>query len=1059
VISAVYSTGESERQGAAGKGWKIPCFESLVVPQGKGALAWKTPSGGVISLTESGRGFRDPSGEWTARITGPRCWIRHRDGWEFFYKTGRLEHVSSPTGRLLEFAYDGKWFSAMQVRDPATGVRRTLAKARSDRNGLVDLEIEGLATKFHRNQEGRLTGIEQERRPPRKFHYTEFGLLLGWEESGGGKHKFETVFNEPKHLGKEKQQQGDPEQEKLRIQTARKNPANYRLATDGRLKFEYSPNIVPGTPFPVAGVRVRDALGNTFASGADWERGMSASVDHDGNTLVSWYYLAPGKPYNGLLRRVERNGRLQAEYRYDRRSGLLRETVDGNGISLYYEYDSSFKPSRNLDWKPRPSMISRGVSRKKAVVIARYRYDDDGRLVEAWDADNGRTLYVHNRRGELIGMIDPTEVKSRWAYDGLGRLISASVGDRRESVEYDSNGRVAARVAPGGVRTALKYDEHGMVASVTVDGQKVSELKRDQNGAVIAQTDALGRETKVERDAKGRVLGVIDTGKRETRYEYDAHGRLTKQIDGNGNAVRFERDSAGRLTKQSNDAGQVFTWEYDAQGRLVMRNNGVQEIKTEYDEKNRPIRLRYQDLKGGGKQEVGYAYDAEGRMSETWNNDTKVKFFRDMSGREIARSLEVDGETYAIRFEYDGAGRRTWLALSQKAADGKYELLHQTNVSYWNDGTLKDLRANGRLICGYARDPLIGRLIRRDYGNGATGHYGYDSVGRLGWVKVEKGPLIAPLVLTYEWDGANQVTRRHWNGETAEFEYDAAGQLAAVLATKGSHAGSDLRKASLTGTKASAPKDIIEIYRYDKAGNLFWKYEHGETRYMTFDKANQVKTLFTPWSSSRFTYDKAGRMASETVDPYVSRGKNGHSHVTRIGRTIKYGYLDKVVEMRRSDGVTVKYGYWPDGQVAWKKRFGPDGKLQEREISVWDGLAILHRKTSGAPQESGRVTSYVAEPHISGGAVVATFNDPRGVPTYHINDLLSTTLVVVHPERVEVVPLTSFGRPFNQSSSEAGNLQTPDTPAESLRFQPVSTAATGLQLKPTNPAREEVNEP
>jgi hypothetical protein len=54
---------------------------------------------------------------------------------------------------------------------------------------------------------------------------------------------------------------------------------------------------------------------------------------------------------------------------------------------------------------------------------------------------------------------------------------------------------------------------------------------------------------------------------------------------------------------------------------------------------------------------------------------------------------------------------------------------------------------------------------------------------------------------------------------------------------------------------------------------------------------------------------------------------------------------------------------------------------------------------------------------------------------------------------------TMFSGPPNQTSSEAGNPQNLEAPTESLLFQNPPTAATGLQLESTNPAREQMNEP
>jgi len=64
------------------------------------------------------------------------------------------------------------------------------------------------------------------------------------------------------------------------------------------------------------------------------------------------------------------------------------------------------------------------------------------------------------------------------------------------------------------------------------------------------------------------------------------------------------------------------------------------------------------------------------------------------------------------------------------------------------------------------------------------------------------------------------------------------------------------------------------------------------------------------------------------------------------------------------------------------------------------------------------------EPHFSGGAPAASSPAPTAPLTYYLTDILGTTLAVVHPDRLEILPLTAFGKPVqavplqNQTSPE-----------------------------------------
>ena len=80
-----------------------------------------------------------------------------------------------------------------------------------------------------------------------------------------------------------------------------------------------------------------------------------------------------------------------------------------------------------------------------------------------------------------------------------------------------------------------------------------------------------------------------------------------------------------------------------------------------------------------------------------------------------------------------------------------------------------------------------------------------------------------------------------------------------------------------------------------------------------------------------------------------------------------------------------------------------------------DGLALLKRND----------TLYLIEPYPSGGVPIASH--PVGKPaeiTYHLNDLLGTTLATVGPQGVHFSALTSFGQPL-----KAAAVDSPATPS------------------------------
>ena len=164
-------------------------------------------------------------------------------------------------------------------------------------------------------------------------------------------------------------------------------------------------------------------------------------------------------------------------------------------------------------------------------------------------------------------------------------------------------------------------------------------------------------------------------------------------------------------------------------------------------------------------------------------------------------------------------------------------------------------------------------------------------------------------------------------------------------------------------------------------------------------------------------------------------------------RAHAHGFLDKVLVLTKPDGTRIGFDYYPDGQLAAKAPLpagaalartakqqaktstvgglisnlmgaNPEGETPEpspeqealnrniREELVWDGLALLYRNG----------VTYAVEPHVSGGVPVTAQAGIASPATYYINDILGTTLAVVHPDRVEIVPLTAFGKPVGSKS-------------------------------------------
>lgn len=1072
------------QRGLLGAQWFCPQLESTLLPRGQGVLAWTTPGGGVIGLLAEGGShvnFRSEGGEWFARLAGDTATIESippggaaADRWQYIYKDARLRRITAPSGRFLQFDYKRNDLVAVSLREPGGQSLRaliTLDRDREDRLSALAVNGKVFTFAFERGRDGRLAGFSAApagRPGPAgsgdKFNYDANGVLTSIVPASGEPLKFSVVSVPPRdEYGKRKK--SDP--------AAAKTPGGWWLADDGTFKYAYGQSKLG---LDGSSITVTDQAGNKQSFEWNEKRGVE-TIKSAGQERVTYYYRAPGQRYDGKLRRIEANGRIVVDNRYDKTTGLLAESRDGTGGVTTPEYalgsggTLASKTQRDLAARALPVRITRTIAGKKEVV-ASVKYDAFGRVVEKTDALGQTTRVAYNARHEIESITEPGGTPSKIARDAFGRPSEVASGELRQDIAYDEMGRVRGETKPDGQKIAYDYDARGLLERIKQNGVAVTTYERDEKGEVTAQLDALKRRTRFERDARGNLLAEHQPNGTVTRYEYDALNLRTAQIDGKGNKIEFRYDKLNRLVHQENPLGQTLDWLYDDRGRLIARSNGVQKVTYAYDEQGRLLSVSYTDIgreqSPGNNQKISYTYDEKGRTKTVRTASTKVTLHYDELSRIVAKVLKRAESERVLRYTWNARNQKTSVTLSESSRPGEAAnansqpstknsqplLLQQTEWLYDAAGNLVELKSNGRRICRYLYDSKTGRLMAREYGNGIQARYAYDTFGRQTRLELSKGPLLAPLLLAYQWDTAGQLTSRTWAGEQQFYDYDPSGQLLAVRvpsedqdATTLVPVANTVPASARSGLSTLDPQlsTLLESYKYDPAGNILEKVEHGLKTAMTYDAANQLATssasgtINHQLSTINFRYDTAGRLVSEQS-------------------TVRsYGYLDKVVLVTKPEGERIGFDYYPDGQLAAKYRLptrnapasaNPKSEIRIPKLTeeqVWDGLALLYRDTDPATPGA---ESFAIEPHVSGGAPVAMTTDPRSEPSYLINDILSTTLAVITPDRVQILPMTAFGKPLKPRSAAAPGPATPPLSPEND-----SPAGNHTQPTPTQPTK------
>lgn len=1031
-LQLVYLTNRSQ-EGLFGSGWFCPQLESSILPVGKGYLLWTMPSGAQTVLEQNPERnieFRSKDGQWQAEASSSKQKISNGEGWEYHYSKGKLVGVVSPTRRILEFEWDNRRLQGVQLRDMASNRRRLILVALYGENKrLTSFKLDGQLHRFGYVEDGthdRLSAWD----PPvgetaRFLYHPESGILV---KAGIGN------TNDPSRIEEFKTRYVDPKKNAATTLAddfaAKKRLENYWLVADRSLTYQYGSRMVGKNPlFDPSDVTVATRAGMTQKTVYSEKRGIVTTRQGEAERK-NYYYRAPGQKYDGKLRRIEENGKLAQEYRYDRKSGLLTEIIDAKGISTFFDYDPKYRPSKRDAAEPKPIRVRRG-NRRKSEIIAEYAYSEDGKLVAAKDGHGNLTRYTYTSRGEIASVTNPAGDTVKYSYDDFGRLNSVSASGRTEKVDYDENGRVKLRIAADGTKTEMIYGDDGHLTQVKRNGKLTKELVRDEFHRVIGEKDSLNRLSRLERNFRGNLTAQIAPNGAVTRYEYDESDRRIAQIDGNGNKIKFEYDPAGHLVKQTNALGNTQTWDYDAKtGKLLERSNGEQDIRQSYATDGSLSSIDY-----GSGETLNYAYDKDGRPLSATGPDSSFETTYDSEGCPLAIRAACGQDDYLLGYRYNRRGQRTGLLISKQVTlpdkPARYVPIQQTEQMFDSEGRLSAILTNGIPAISYQYD-LAGRPIRKTYGAPERGRpaltvdIGYDSAGHLGHMKFRGGRLTSPLELIYEWDDADQLNRRTWNGRTLRYEYDPSGQLLKVI--------------------DDSDQSVLEAYTYDLAGNMLTKLLHGQLTAMTYNAGNQLVKSYDLGSAS----PQAVATLPKTPEDLQRIAKNSVSYrYDRAGRLIgtgsepanTYGWLDKLTRTNLPDGGEITHTYWPDGQLAAISSSSPQSQISNpksqisspTESFLWDGLALIKRND----------TIYLIESHPSGGIPIASH--PVGKPeeiTYHLNDLLGTTLATVGPAGVNFTRLTSFGQPLK--SATAGSSTEPAAPSA-----PANPLPTNNQLPPT----------
>ena len=615
----------------------------------------------------------------------------------------------------------------------------------------------------------------------------------------------------------------------------------------------------------------------------------------------------------------------------------------------------------------------------RAVIVARFEYDDAGDLVAAYDALDNIYRYAY-RNHRLIADTNRNGITFHFEYDSYapdGRcvrtwgdegifarkltyypeahvtVVEDSLGAKTTYLSNDA-GLVTKVVDAAGAQTSYEWNESCQKISETDADGNTAKWVYDESGRCIRHTNPLGDTLEEKFDGLGRGFEIVDFRGNTWQRKYDGMSRLIGTVDPAGFQWQFARDSAGRLQQVTDPLGAFLRYDYDRDGLLIGHTdwNGG---KTSYevDRWGRPV-IRRDAL--GRKTHFGYdhlgrlilviradgkavdaEYDAEGNLTRVASDDGRATLFRYGHLNCLLEQTNALGATR--RYQYNSEGQlvsiqnengETWHA--ERDASGRVvreidftgnEIVYQRDFK----GRATSIRNVGGQTSTLQYD-AIGRLVRQNWSDGSTRALAYDPNGGLIEAVSETSHV------SYIRDSLGRVIEEKQDDHWVRSTYDAVGNR--------------IRRQTSVGD------DVL--YQYGRNRNLeSLKFDAGKSLQFKQEPSGTKITQLQPGGARLVEeYDELGRLIHQRATvpelPWLRTQRDNASHTPAsvlAERRYKYEGFGHVRSMEDIHWGVTEYRHDPLGRLVSRTDSG-----QYNELYVYDNCGNVVTATRQSERES-----------------------------------------------------------------------------------------------------------
>lgn len=591
-------------------------------------------------------------------------------------------------------------------------------------------------------------------------------------------------------------------------------------------------------------------------------------------------------------------------------------------------------------------------------------------------------LRTYNSQGQLTG-------NQGWLF-GFSRSISGLTGT------LGAIGSTVTRTGDDGSMITYVYDAaRGLYAS---SGQSGTEDTLTWNATSSTWTWTDGTSRQQETYNVSGVLTELSDAQTGAHYSFSySNGQLSQIVAGDGDTLIFGYDAAGQLTSLSVQAIPP------GQSSAVTR------------------------------QQVGYTYDAQGRLSTVVTT--------------LASDTHPDGTSYTTTYTYDGSSDRIASVSQSDGTVVSYTYAADTNGIYRLASITTGTGAAAQTLALHY--DLIADTTTITNALGQTWSYTYDSAGRLSAVSAPTVNGITPAT-TYQYDGNGNLVRVVGaDGGITTTTYDSRGNRLSVEDATG-HTVSYTYNADdrvLSQTVYTVPAQGV-------VGQSGYVAPSGaQTTYYVYDAIDRLSYVIDPLGQvTENDYSTAnGLTVLSSTRQYigVNYALAGISPATPPSLAGMQGWMSSApVQAVRSRAMRTDYTYDIRGQLATQTQWDVLGSSGNGTLGVDVGALVttytydaqgrlLQSATGrGADRTTLDTTSYAYD---GLGRLIST-TDPLGHVTSYVYTDSNHTLAITQANGLTTTQVrNSAGQLISSTQSASGQTSRVTTYLYNAAGQSVAT--------------------